>query len=77
LLAERRHVAIQYVIRRLAKPSDLVDQAERQLRRPPSDFTKKAWRQRSLRKLISLGVPGWLAHAVEWINRPAPPGGAP
>jgi hypothetical protein len=56
--------------RRLAEPGDLVDQAERQLRRPPSDFSKTAWRQRSLAKLISLGVPRWLAYAVEWISRP-------
>ena len=56
--------------RRLAEPADLVDQAERQLRRPPGDFTKEAWRQRALAKLISLGVPRWLAHAVERIGRP-------
>jgi len=56
--------------RRLAEPGDLFDQAERQLRRPPSDFTKNASRQRSLAKLISLGAPRWLAHAVEWISRP-------
>jgi hypothetical protein len=56
--------------RRLAEPGDLVDQAERQLNRPSSDFTKNAWRQRSVAKLISLGVPKWLAHAIEWISRP-------
>lgn len=55
--------------RRLPEPGDLIDQAERQLRRPPSDFTKEVWRQRSLAKLISLGVPRWLAHAVERISR--------
>jgi hypothetical protein len=55
--------------RRLAEPGELVGQAERQLRRPPSDFTSEAWRQRSVAKLISLGVPKWLAHAIEWIAR--------
>jgi hypothetical protein len=57
--------------RRLGEPADLVAQAERQLRRPPGDFSEEAWRQRSLAKLISLGVPRWLAHAVERISRPA------
>ena len=56
--------------RRLAEPGDLIDQAERQLRRPPSDFTKNASRERSLAKLVSLGVPRWLARTVEWISRP-------
>src|SRR5262245_20469131 len=43
--------------RRLAEPGDLVELAERQLRRPPNDFTKDVSRQRALAKLISLGVP--------------------
>ena len=55
--------------RRLSEPGDLVGQAERQLQRPPGDFTDQAWRQRAVGKLISLGVARWLAHAIEWVTR--------
>ena len=50
--------------RRLSEGGDLVGQAERQLQRPPGDFTHQAWRQRAVSKLISLGVARWLAHAI-------------
>lgn len=56
--------------RRLSEGGDLVGQAERQLQRPPGDFTHQAWRQRAVSKLISLGVARWLAHAIEWVTRP-------
>jgi hypothetical protein len=43
--------------RRLSEPGDLVGQAERQLQRSPHYFTREAWRQRAVVKLIELGVP--------------------
>jgi hypothetical protein len=55
--------------RRLSEPGDLVAQAERQLQRPPDSFTHEAYRQRALVKLIELGVPRWLAKAMEWVAR--------
>jgi hypothetical protein len=55
--------------RRLAEPGELIDQAERQLCRPPDDFSRNAWRQRSVAKLIALGMPTWLAHAIERMTR--------
>ena len=55
--------------RRLPEPGDLVGQAERQLQRAPDYFTREAWRQRAVVKLIELGVPRWLAQAIEWVAR--------
>ena len=55
--------------RRLSEPGDLVGQAERQLQRPPDYFTREAWRQRAVVKLIELGLPRWLAQAIDWVAR--------
>ena len=52
--------------RRLPEPGDLIDQACRQLRRPPDYLTNDAFRQRIRQKLVDLGVPRWLLSAVEW-----------
>ena len=55
--------------RRLSEPGDLVGQAERQLQRSPDYFTREASRQRVVVKLVELGVPRWLAKAIEWVSR--------
>jgi len=55
--------------RRLSEPGSLIGRTERQLQRPPDDFTHQAWRQRVVAKLIELGVARWLAHAIEWVTR--------
>ena len=54
---------------RLSEPGDLIARAEQQLQRPPDDFTREASRQRGVAKLIELGVPRWLAKAMEWVAR--------
>ena len=52
--------------RRLAKPGDLLVQAEWGLNLPAQHFSREAGRQRAFVKLVELGMPQWLAQAIKW-----------
>lgn len=65
-LCFRRELAFA---RRLPDAGNLILQAEDQLARPPDYLTREAFRARIIGKLIELGVPKWVAYAIERISR--------
>jgi hypothetical protein len=58
--------------RRLPDAGNLILEVQDQLARPRDYLTREAFRARIVGKLIELGVPKWIAYAIEYVSRPPP-----